>query len=534
MRKTLTLGSLFSGSGGFELAGYLCGVKPVWASEIEPFAIRITTKRFPDMKHLGDIRAINGAKIPPVDIISMGSPCTNLSLAGKREGLTGKESSLFFEAIRIIKEMRKETENEKPRYIIWENVAGAFSSNKGEDFRRVLSEIIQIAEPGAEVPACDAKGWPYADTILGAGWSVAYRTVDAQHFSVPQRRKRIYLVADFGSERAGDLLFERAGVCRDFAQGFRTWEDTARAPADSPGNAVAFEPGAASRLGGHVWDGEPVGALRAAMGDNQTAAAIPINTQIASRYNNPDNGGIGVGEAGDPSYTLQAAHSHAVAVDNHPADSRITLREDGVVQTLSARMGMGGGNVPLVQEPRVYGICSEGSNAMKSPNPHSGIYEETTSRTVDTGGGCRGNGAQVVVAPTYAMTAGAYTQVCEEQSPTLQARDWKDPSLLNQGYIVRRLTPTECAALQGFPRWWCAGLETLKPTEADITFWTEVWETHRQAVGKSKKPKSRNQLVKWLRCPHSDAAEYKLWGNGIALPCALFVLQGITEAERGE
>jgi DNA (cytosine-5)-methyltransferase 1 len=406
-QKQLTLGSLFSGSGGFELAGYLCGVKPVWASEIEPFPIRVTTKRFPNMKHLGDIRAINGAKIPPVDIVAMGSPCQNLSLSGRREGLTGKESSLFFEAIRIIKEMRKETKNEKPRYIIWENVPGAMSSGtpRGEDFRTILSEIVGIAEPGAEVPACGAKGWAHADTILGAGWSLAYRTVDAQYFGVPQRRRRIYLIADFGSERAGDLLFEREGVRRDFAQGFRTWEEFAGASANGSGSAVAFEPGAASRLGGHAWEGGPVGALRADMGDNQTAAAIPINTQVATRHIIPDAGGFGVGGDGDPAYALQAKHSHAVAIDNHPADSRVKIREDGVVQTLSTRMGTGGGNGPLV-----FGISSYDSFAMKSPNPHAGIYEAKTARTLDRSGGNPGcnQGGIAIVCSIGQVAAQAY------------------------------------------------------------------------------------------------------------------------------
>jgi hypothetical protein len=174
------LGSLFSGSGGFELAGKLCGIQPLWASEIEPFPIRVTTKRLPEVQHLGDVRAINGAKIPPVDIISFGSPCTNLSVAGRREGLTGKESSLFYEAIRIIKEMKKETHDNNPRYIIFENVPGLFSSSNREDFRQVLTEIVQIAEPGvpdesadslgwkthAEVPACPKDGWPPADVLI--------------------------------------------------------------------------------------------------------------------------------------------------------------------------------------------------------------------------------------------------------------------------------------------------------------------------------------------------------------------------------
>ena len=140
-KKTLTLGSLFDGSGGFPLGGVLAGITPIWASEIEPFPIRVTTARFPNMKHYGDISTIDGSELEPVDIISFGSPCQNLSVAGKREGLDGDRSSLFYEAIRIVKEMREATNGKYPRYIVWENVPGAFSSNKGEDFKAVLTEI---------------------------------------------------------------------------------------------------------------------------------------------------------------------------------------------------------------------------------------------------------------------------------------------------------------------------------------------------------------------------------------------------------
>ncbi len=180
---------------------------------------------------------------------------------------------------------------------------------------------------------------------------------------------------------------------------------------------------------------------------------------------------------------------------------------------------------------KAYGICSKSSFAMLSGNPHAGFYEAETSRTLDQGGGnpsCNQGGIAVVEAEkTYAVTTGSYTQVTEEQAPTLMARDFKDPAAVNRGYSVRRLTPTECARLQGFPDWWCADLDTPEPTEADIAFWTEVWETHRKIMGTSTKPKSRNQIVKWLRYPHSDAAEYKMWGNGVALPCVFFVLAGI-------
>lgn len=204
--------SLFDGSGGFPLAASMCGIEPIYASEVEPYPIAVTKSRFPNMKHLGDVSKVNGAELEPVDIITFGSPCQDLSVAGKREGLDGQRSGLFMEAIRIIKEMRNATsgmgaDRIRPRYAVWENVPGAFSSNKGEDFRIVLEEFVKVKFPNATLPAPDGK-WPYADIIVADGFSLAYRVLDAQYWGVPQRRKRIYLVADFGGGRAGEVLFE--------------------------------------------------------------------------------------------------------------------------------------------------------------------------------------------------------------------------------------------------------------------------------------------------------------------------------------
>ena len=210
--KKLTLGSLFDGSGGFPLAGLLAGIQPVWASEIEPFPIRVTTKRLPFVKHLGDINSIHGDEIEPVDIITFGSPCTDMSVAGKRAGLGGKQSSLFYEAVRIIKEMRCATDGKYPRFIVWENVPGAFSSNKGEDFRCVLEEICSVRDEGVSVPGPPKGKWPNAGEIVGDGYSVAFRVFDAQLWGVPQRRKRIYLVGDLAGWGAGKILFESEGV----------------------------------------------------------------------------------------------------------------------------------------------------------------------------------------------------------------------------------------------------------------------------------------------------------------------------------
>ena len=158
-QNKLTLGSLFDGSGGFPLGGLLSGITPVWASEIEPFPIRVTTKRLPFMKHYGDVSKMDGADVEPVDIITFGSPCQDMSIAGRREGLDGSRSSLFYEAVRIVKEMRCATDGKYPRYIVWENVPGAFSSNKGADFQSVLEEICSVK--GYEIdPARPARCQP--------------------------------------------------------------------------------------------------------------------------------------------------------------------------------------------------------------------------------------------------------------------------------------------------------------------------------------------------------------------------------------
>ena len=211
MEKTqLTIGSLFSGSGDFELAGVLAGMKPVWNSDIEPFAIRVTTKRLPGTKHYGDVSSLNGAKLEPVDVITFGSPCQDMSIAGRRAGLDGERSGLFHQAVRIIREMREATNGEKPRFIVWENVPGAFTSNGGEDFRAVLEAVIGIAQEDAPaLPAPEQGRWPAADLYVGDGWSVAYRVLDAPYGGGPQRRQRIFLVADFAGGRAPEILFDR-------------------------------------------------------------------------------------------------------------------------------------------------------------------------------------------------------------------------------------------------------------------------------------------------------------------------------------
>lgn len=200
----LTLGSLFDGIGGFPLAAELAGIKPVWAAEIDPFCVAVTKKRFPEMEHLGSVTEIDGTKIKPVDIITFGSPCQDLSTAGKRAGLAGERSGLFLEAVRIIYEMRSATNGEYPTFILWENVPGAFSSNQRRDFRTVLEELTKT-----DIPMPGSGRWATAGVVRGGELCVAWRQLDAQYWGVPQRRKRIYLVGSFGSQSPEEILFKR-------------------------------------------------------------------------------------------------------------------------------------------------------------------------------------------------------------------------------------------------------------------------------------------------------------------------------------
>ena len=557
MNKPLTLGSLFDGSGGFPLAGLLTGIVPVWSSEIEPFAIRVTEKRLPQVQHFGNISGLHGAKLPPVDIITFGSPCQDMSIAGKRTGLSGSRSSLFHEAIRIIREMRCASNGKYPRYIVWENVPGAFSSNGGEDFRCVLEAICSVKDSSISIPRPAGK-WTKAGEILAESYSLAWRVLDAQYWGVPQRRKRIFLVADFDGTSAGKILFESEGLSGYSAESLRAWQRTAGGASAGIGAAGCV---CLNDQGGSCMDvsSEVAATLRA---EHHGHPPCVLDAAGFCTEHSADSRGIGFETERAP--TLRAGVvPAAIALESHPIDSRIKIADDGTVQTLTSRMGTGGMNVPLVLkirsgcegggkgpliqedksatlgcnndqtlfEPVAFGISSDQSKAMLSSNPHAGIYKARTSRTLDTGGGnpgCNQGGIAVVTQEkSYAMTMNSYVQVEEEKAPALLSRDYKDPTAVNSGYTVRRLTPTECARLQGFPDWWCAGLETPEPTEEDIAFWTEVWETHRRAVNPSVKPKTERQIVKWLKAPYSDAAEYKMWGNGVALPCVWFVLSGI-------
>ena len=567
----MKLGSLFDGSGGFPLAGTLCGITPVWASEVEPYPIAVTRSRFPYMKHLGDVSKVNGADIEPVDIVTFGSPCQDLSVAGKRAGLKHEangddettRSGLFMEAVRIIKEMRKATNGLYPTFALWENVPGAFSSNGGDDFRVVLEELIKIVEPSASVPAVGKNGWPYSDAYVGDGWSLAYRTLDAQYWGVPQRRRRIYLVADFRGERAAEILFEREGL--------RGYFETSRTPRQGITADAQSGTGADDREGEEncltPWD-------------VQSRRIFSVNGAWPALYS---------GEGGGHGYIAYPEIANALAA-----------RHDGSPQPDKGN----GANIVA------YSFDSLASNSMKSSNPHSGCRQVEKAKTLDCfdpnpcknqGGiaivecydargngdgktaatitgdhenrvtdysnvvclqgngidradtaGCNGKGWKEDVSYTLNTIDRPAVAFCtdtglfntgENVCTPLLARQYKDPPILSyqQGgdasenliaerkprYIVRRLTPTECARLQGFPDTWGHPDHKETLTDDEYRFWLDVRNTHAAINGKQTKDYARDQILKWYNNLHTDSAEYKMWGNGISLPTAVYVMQGI-------
>jgi DNA (cytosine-5)-methyltransferase 1 len=356
------------------------------------------------MKHLGDICKINGAEIEPVDCITGGSPCQGLSIAGKRAGLADERSGLFMEQVRIVKEMRERDRRNgragdmvRPRFLVWENVPGAFSSNGGGDFRAVLEEIIHIAEPTVSVPRFEGK-WTKAGAIDGDGWSVAWRTHDAQYWGVPQRRRRISVVADFGGQSAGEILFERQGLPGDIAESGASWEG-------------------------------PAGPVK-------TSTYIPGETVICLQGNIVDRDATcnGKGYKEDVSYTLNTVDRPAViALDmTHACD---VIRICGEISpSLQARMGTGGNQIPLA-----FGI-GNGQVAAASK------LAEEKSQTLDTM-----HDPQAVL---YRRRAIARYQEDSTVSAR-RARDCKDyDDLVYEQMAVRRLTPVECERLQGFPDGW--------------------------------------------------------------------------------
>ena len=537
---SFTIGSLFDGSGGFPLAAFTCGGVPVWASEIEPYPIAVTKSRFPYMKHLGDISKINGAEIEPVDVVSFGSPCQDISVAGLRKGIKHEDngddettrSGLFMEAVRIIKEMREKTNGEYPKFAVWENVNGAFSSNKGEDFRIVLEELIKIVEPTAVMPSVPKGGWAYADCYVGDGWSLAYRVFDAQYWGVPQRRRRIYLVLDLRGERARKVLFERESLWGHIETCGTPWEGIAEDAErsiranDSARNSVVFDdclPFDTTQVT------SPYNYSNPQWGDacHPLAAGAHPPTVVCKCYDARGNGD------GDTANTITGDHNNrvtdyttVVVIDGdklgkaeRAGGSGLGVKESDKMYTLTAKdiHGVAYEN-PIVLDRAFY---NQGQNALYEPQIYEdGIVPPIVARGPSAVAYGIGNGQ----ANQSVMTERVGALNCMHDQ---QAVAYKEPP--SKTYIVRRITPTECARLQGFLDEWGHPDKKSDFTDEEYEFWLNVHDTHLALNGKKPKVMTRERLVKWYNKLHNDSSEYKMWGNGIAFPNALYVMQGIAE-----
>ena len=517
------------------------------------------------MKHLGDITKISGYTAPIVDCIIGGSPCQDLSVAGRRAGLDGERSGLFMEQVRIVKEMRERDERNgrtgvdvRPRYMVWENVPGAFSSNKGEDFRIVLEEIAKVAEKDAVIPMPNEGKWTSCGCIVADGWSIAWRVLDAQFWGVPQRRRRIALVADFGGQSAPEILLVRKSLSGHSESGKQKRKE--------PSSDASRGFGADDRLGADQYNavilGDTVSTLGVNCGMSHGRQCVLEPQSVAYTMQDREGkagGGKGALIAEELSATLRANNAQYLfqpvySVENHPNDSRVGINEDGMVQALTGRMGTGGGNVPMVMQ------CYSKSKRAQSATDNESWVESETSNTLnafDVGD------VRTTEAVVYALDRASFNQgknaqfdfevsdkginstlvakgpgaVCygingdkagtldssyykgcgmrqgverdvvvvdcrnateDEKNGALQsnsAHSLNGNNVVRTRYIVRRLTPLECERLQGYPDGW-----------TDIGEWTDSNGKKRQT---------------------SDASRYKALGNSIALPPWKWVLKRI-------
>lgn len=559
----MTLGSLFDGIGGFPLAAVHCGGVPVWASEIEPFPMRVTKLRFPDMIHVGDITKLDGAKLPPVDVICGGSPCQDLSVAGLRKGLAGERSGLFMDQVRIVKEMRAEDERRgvsddfiRPRYLVWENVPGAFSSANGEDFRAVIEEIVHIKDSTCHVPRPDTGRWESAGAaILGDQFSLAWRVLDAQYWGVAQRRRRIFLVADFGGLTAPKILFEQERLLRDPAEGQGQGKGVTTAAgnssADSGGSRVAEEK-QVDIFAFHINQREETinlngisGALMATTNmqmqtfvaegmrkfesaekeeclclNDQGGERMDVSVDITATLRAGMSGhpplvmGIQQGSAGteeipDPALTEEAetgGNNQQILFENHGIDARYTGPHE-VAPTMSARYGTGGNNVPLVSDmPESY--CIAGN---------------IIDREVQNGG--NGLGCQPDI--SYTLTSADRHAVFSRQR--------------SDEFLQNRVTATQSARQHKDAT--DLVCEPYQNTVGTIGY-TDHKGINNQYVSEDKCIVENRKLIRrltplecerlqgfpdhWTDIPGaSDSARYKALGNSVAIPCVDFVLRGI-------
>lgn len=369
------------------------------------------------MKHLGDITKVHGDQIEPVDCITFGSPCQDLSIAGRRAGLAGERSGLFMEAVRVIKEMRSSTNGLYPTFAVWENVPGAFSSNGGEDFRAVLGELARVEQPDASIPRPSGRGgrWSKAGAIAGNGWSLAWRQLDAQYWGVPQRRKRIALVADFGGQRAAEILFERTSLSGNPCESIPAWKTFARTPEASVAGYDRMVESGNSITG----DAESEGTGRS--GGKGTGRVLESDhRETSTRCTEP------------AAYTLKIRSGcegggKGTLVQTEKSATLSTLQDQTLFQPVvyDARGNGDGKIVPTITGDHENRITDYTAIAIErktfNEQSFSHYKESDKCSTLKAKAGNIGNGSECLIAE--------------------KAIRW----------IVRRLTPVECERLQGYP-----------------------------------------------------------------------------------
>ena len=491
------MGSLFDGIGGFPYAASFYGIRSLWASEIVPECVSVTRRHFPDMAHVGDITQLHGGTLPPVDIITFGSPCQGLSLAGLRRGLADERSGLFMEAIRIIDEMREATHGEYPKFAIWENVPGATSSAAGRDFQAVLAAFTK-----SKIPMPRSGKWANAGMVRGGGIDLAWCIYDSQHFGTAQRRRRLFLVADFRGKRAGEILFVPKSL-RGYFEAGGTPRQGLTAFAENGADAAGGDVEILNDQGGDSMTVEQAGispTLRSQTHGNLPVVAMGFDLQqITSKTNrsalkpvqptlcavgNPHviagtlcmgTGQANAGILDDQSPTLTAAHEQPLLV--HPKIAG-TLCASGA--GLSRPAGMG--------SELDFCITSAGFRYKAGSAAGSVGYQEETAPTL------------IAEQPSGVMVSAVDCRNLRETaeiSGTLQAKTKSGGYSLNYqnpvriGFCVRRLTPLEAERLMGFE-----------------DFWTEYGHDGK---------------------PISDTKRYSMLGNSIAVPCVAYIMQGIRD-----
>lgn len=426
------------------------------------------------MKHLGDITQIDGKTVPAVDCIIGGSPCQDLSVAGKRAGLSGERSGLFMDQIRIIKEMREQSERTtgipRPRFSVWENVPGAFSSHKSEDFRIVLEEFCKIAEKAAAIPRPPNGKWTTAGAIVGNGWSVAWRILDAQFWGVPQRRRRIVLIADFGGYTAPEILFERKSMFGDSAPSGKTREEIAAGAESGAGNTglYIFKGGNGAKAGLSLSEKTAPCLTAAGSGTNQAPTVCVYNGATITSKTNASNP-----HPGDPCHTLGATGAgRAIYIQGNCIDRADTAGCNGKGWKYDV-----GYTLNTIDRPAVCVFDARGNGNGEVVPTLTGDHQ---SRVTD------------YTAILYSKQSHAEYKKSDVAS-TCTAHLGVDFADIVVAEPARRLTPLECERLQGYPDGW-----------TNIGDWTD---------SKGKKRKT------------SDSARYKALGNSIALPPWKWVLK---------